>query len=311
MGPDQIQDKLTHEITHLQDFFVLADSIIDYIQGKTQSIVEARTKGYSNYDLIKVNVGNRLRQLRPINRDLFIWDRSELSERYNQLEQTLFRLGESKGLTPPFQQVPPDFTAEKLDGVLYTMMQSVGCGLDLFTEPQFARKNIGTRFEDFVCRLLNTMGIAFKRGITVTVPVKGDGLTYRATADLVISPFETVKSSSNGFDPEEIIVSVKTSSKDRMKLIFTDRYLLTQASSKEAKVIALFLNDVQRMGQDRIASTFVADLFLVFCKFFGDLSGVYFIDPPRRASDTRWSCLVKRFDTWITKDLWKLLTLKR
>lgn len=312
MQPEQVREKLVHELGTLQVFYNVADFVIDYVQLNTQSVTPARTRGYSYYDLIVVNVEGRQRQLRPVNKTLFVWDRDILRSQFQQLERLLTQLGKAKGLTRPISTSFSELlTGGRVNAVMYTLMQSVACGLDLFTEPQFARKNVGTRFEDFICALLHSTGVTFKRGLTVAVPVGKEKLIYHATSDLVISPFTTVKSSSHGFAPEEIIVSVKTSSKDRMKLIFTDRYLLTRASSRDAKVIALFLNDVQRMGQDGIASTFVADLFLVFCNFFGDLNGVYFIDPPRHIGDPQWGDLLKRFDTLITKDLWSHLALQR
>jgi len=54
MELQQIREALVHELRTLEEFYAVADPVIDYIQRNTPDVVPARTKGYSHYDLVTV-----------------------------------------------------------------------------------------------------------------------------------------------------------------------------------------------------------------------------------------------------------------
>ncbi len=105
----------------------------------------------------------------------------------------------------------------------------------------------------------------------------------------------------------EIIVSTKTTSKDRMGKIFIDKILMERFTGKSLKVIGIFLNDVQRKGPGSINFTLVTGLFLVYSEFLTELDGVYYLDLPPTAQRSPLSNYIKRFSDLLTQDLDLLL----
>ncbi len=172
-----------------------------------------------------------------------------------------------------------------IDKTIYTIQQSIGAGLDLLVNPNSARKHVGNRFEELIKVIFTEIGVANKM-IVLQIPYKaGEGTkTYKCENDLIISPFESVKSSSNSLDENEVVVSVKTTSKDRMGKMFIDKILLERFVEHPQKVIGIFLNDVQRKESDNISFTLVSGLFMVYSKFLTELEGVYYLDPPPNAN---------------------------
>jgi hypothetical protein len=126
--------------------------------------------------------------------------------------------------------------------------------------------------------------------------------------DLIISPYNTVKSTTKDLDEKEIVVSVKTTSKDRMGEMFIDKILLEKFVNHPQKVIGIFLNDVQRIEKNKIGFTLVSGLFMVYSKFLTKLEGIYYLGPPPNANKTPYSNHMKPFSELITTDLKNLLT---
>jgi len=121
--------------------------------------------------------------------------------------------------------------------------------------PNSARKHVGNRFEELIKSIFTEIGIANKKTV-LQIPYKTDEgeKTYKCENDLILSPFEKVKSTSNHLDKKEIVVSIKTTSKDRMSKIFIDKILLERFVEHDQKVIGIFLNDVKRKGNDNISN---------------------------------------------------------
>jgi hypothetical protein len=136
---------------------------------------------------------------------------------------------------------------------------------------------------------------------------KGNKL-YKSENDIVLSPYTSVKSTSKALDPKEVVVSVKTTSKDRMGKMFLDKILLERFVNHPQKIIGIFLNDVQRKDTDNISYTLVSGSFLVYTQFIARLEGVYYLDPPPTAFLKPYSEHMKRFSELITVDLKYLLT---
>jgi len=92
--------------------------------------------------------------------------------------------------------------------------------------------------------------------------------TYNCENDMILSPFNKVRSSSKHLDYNEVVVSIKTTSKDRMGKMFIDKILLERFVNHKQKVSGIFLNDVQRKESDNISFTLVTGLFMVYSSFF-------------------------------------------
>jgi hypothetical protein len=142
------------------------------------------------------------------------------------------------------------------------------------------------------------------------IPYKTDeGVkTYKCENDLILSPFEKVKSTSKHLDEHEIVVSVKTTSKDRMGKMFIDKILLERFVNHDQKVIGIFLNDVQRKENNNISFTLVSGLFMVYSSFLTELEGIYYLDPPPNVSKEPFNKYMKPFSELVTTDLWNLLS---
>jgi hypothetical protein len=108
-------------------------------------------------------------------------------------------------------------------------------------------------------------------------------------------------------DPGEIVISLKTSSKDRLGKIFIDKLLLNKFVGHEVKVVGIFLNDVQRKETNNISYTFVSGLFMVYTKFLTKLEGMYFIDIPPQTKELPYSNYISPFSKFIIEDVWKLI----
>jgi hypothetical protein len=117
-----------------------------------------------------------------------------------------------------------------------------------------------------------------------------------------------VKSGTKSIDEEEIVISLKTTSKDRMGKIFLDKLLMQKFAEHPVKVIGIFLNDVQRKDTKQTSYTFVSGLFMVYTKFLTQLEGVYFIDPPPITKQAPYNQYISSFSKFIAEDIWKLLS---
>mgnify|MGYP001557538538 CR=1 FL=1 len=198
---------------------------------------------------------------------------------------------------------------ELVDSVVYTIQQSIGVGLDLLGESNSARKHVGNRFEELIRAVVDAAGVCNEK-IVFKIPYVEDGQerTYSCETDMVLSPGDRVKSSSQMIDPNEVVISLKTSSKDRMGKIFLDKMLMKEFAGHPVKVVGIFHNDVQRKGSDRVSFTFVSGLFMVYTKFLTELEGVYFIDPPPAVAKSPFNEHISRFSDFVLKDIWGLLS---
>ncbi|MCX6219761.1 MAG: hypothetical protein NTZ69_02085 [Bacteroidia bacterium] len=118
----------------------------------------------------------------------------------------------------------------------------------------------------------------------------------------------TTRGEHNSLDENEIVVSVKTTSKDRMGKMFIDKILLERFVEHPQKVICIFLNDVQRKENDNISFTLVSGLFMVYSKFLTKLEGIYYLDSPPNATKKPYSDYMNRFSELISGDFRTLLT---
>jgi hypothetical protein len=228
----------------------------------------------------------------------------ELDSYLNELNLLVRYLREKRGnLTALHPELRQFIEAGALIKSVYTIFQAIGCTLDMSADIQAARKNFGQRFEDFVRVLLNAVGIA-NDSFTFRVKAPSIDVFYSVPLDLVINTGQKILSSKSHIDQRDAILSIKTSSKDRMKLIFLDRFAMERMLRVERiNYVALYHNDVQRSGTKGISSTFVPNAYLVFCYIFGDLP-LYYLDPPIISRDARFHGKIKTFDEFILRDVW-------
>lgn len=131
---------------------------------------------------------------------------------------------------------------------------------------------------------------------------------YSCETDMVLSAQKQVQSSVENIDENEIVVSLKTSSKDRMGKIFLDKMLMEKFAKHPVKVVGIFHNDVQRKKDCGVSYTFVSGLFMVYTKFLCSLEGVYFLDPPPITEQAPYSQHIASFSKFILEDMETLLS---
>lgn len=177
------------------------------------------------------------------------------------------------------------------------------------SNPNSARKHVGNRFEELIKCVFTEIGIANKKTILQISYNTDEGeKTYKCENDLILSPFQKVKSTNKRLDKKEIVVSIKTTSKDRMGKMFIDKILLERFVKHDQKVIGIFLNDVQRKESANISYTLVSGLFMVYTNFLTELEGVYYLDPPPNVFKELFKKYMYPFSELVTHDIWKLIS---
>lgn len=255
----------------------------------------------NNYRIYSSEIAGTKKYIRPLNRNIFIEDESEFSKKFDELKTVFRGIKAHKSIS---------FSDDKLiNSTIYTIQQSIGAGLDLLVNPNSARKHVGNRFEELIKTIFTEIGISNKR-LVLQIPYETDEgeKSYKCENDLILSPYDQVKSDTSSIDPNEIVVSIKTTSKDRMGKMFIDKILLERFVGHPQKVIGIFLNDVQRKESNNISYTLVSGLFMVYTKFLTELNGIYYLDPPPNANKKPYSDYMKPFSELITKDINSLLS---
>ena len=244
--------------------------------------------------------------LRPLNSALFVGDKKSYLDSFQEFAGLLAELEAASGDLPDARKAA--VRKSRLVGrTLYTTTQAIGCAMDCSLTAQTARKNFGTRFEEIVRDLLGALGFG-QRGISFALPYEAAGVTqtFRNQVDLVVSEAFPLRSTAGQLDPDEVVLSIKTSSKDRFAKIFLDKEMLSFVTGQRIKVLAVFHNDVQRSGLASTSVTFVAGNFAAYVEKFGPLDGVYYVDPPPHISREPWSRYLRTFDDLLLADLWEL-----
>ena len=280
------------------EFENLTIRILEYLP----NVLSEDVKEKNGYNIHFSQNAGTLKFIRPINQRLFIY-----SPEIFKVKLTVF-----KELVEKLKNKHDDWMdneKELIDSILYTIQQSIGAGFDLLANPNSARKHVGNRFEELIRAFFTEIGIANKRTV-LQIPYKTDEgeKTYKCENDLILSPFKKVKSTSKHLDDNEIVVSIKTTSKDRMGKMFIDKILLERFVDHSQKIIGIFLNDVQRKKDNDIGFTLVSGLFMVYSKFLTELEGVYYLDPPPNASREPYKKYMKPFSELATRDIWNLLS---
>lgn len=281
----------------LSEFRDLTARILSYIP---EVITSKIVKG--PYLLMTSINSGTTKRVRPINKQFFISEREDFIREYHEFTVILAAI---KSRT---HQINNEEKL-KIDKVCYTIQQSMGVGMDLLIESNSARKHVGNRFEEFIRAIFNELDITNRRKV-IQIPYQTENgqKIYKCENDLILTSNSQVSAQSNIIDNSEVIISVKTTSKDRMGKLFIDKLLLEKFTEQPQKIIAIFLNDVQRKKDNNISYTLVSGLFMVYTKFLTELEGVYYLDPPPNTNLNPLNNHIKRFSELITVDIWSILS---
>ncbi|WP_373056345.1 hypothetical protein [Zunongwangia sp. H14] len=256
---------------------------------------------HRGYRIQKSISGNTKKYLRPVKIDLFIWDLQDFEKKYNEFINIISKIKNGKR----------EFNDQEhniINSVLYTIQQSIGIGLDLEFTPNSARKHVGNRFEELIRVIVSALGLK-NRKMVFKVPYKSGGKqqVYKSETDIIISSGE-VKSTSNKLDPNEIVVSIKTTSKDRMGKMFLDKLLLKEMFKLDnVKVVGIFLNDVQRNKTTKTSFTIVPGQFIVYSNYIEQMEGVYYLDTPATIENKPpFSEMIRPFSEFLITGIWEL-----
>lgn len=278
----------------IKDFFDLAQRTMKHLDNVVNVSTEKK-----NYIIQASDSAGQKKYTRPINKILYIKDQNALNDAYVLFLKTAKKISNRCRNFSLIEQ-------NNINSFLYTIQQTIGAGFDVLADQNSARKHVGNRFEELIRSAFNECEIT-NNHINLCIPY--DNNQYKCENDLVISGQKSVLSSNNSLNDKEIVVSVKTSSKDRMGKIFIDKILLKNFVKHSQKVIGIFNNDVQRKGSNDISFTLVSGLFMVYTKFLIELEGVYYLDLPPIALTSPYNQHIKHFSQLITKDIFDLLEL--
>lgn len=290
---NSLADDLQEKRNSLQEFGELTKRILEYLQNVISSEIIK-----NNYIIYSSRIAGTTKYLRPINKKLFLKE-SVIFENKFKLFRKLLK-----------QKINLNILEDKIviDQVVYTIQQSIGAGLDLLVNPNSARKHVGNRFEELIRAIFTEMGISNKR-VVLQIPYESDEgeKIYKCENEIVLSPYKKVKSTSKFIEEKEIIVSLKTTSKDRMGKVFIDKLLIERFLGGKRKILLIIFNDVQRKKDNNISYTLVSGLFMVYTKFLSQLEGVYYIDPPPNALKDPFKMHIKSFSDLISIEIKNLL----
>ena len=281
---------------NLNQFINITKRILDYLPNIISNKSEIR-----GYTILTSTSAGTTKNARPINNNLFIYHADDFDEKYQLFITTLNKIKNKDKIKKDDYFI--------IDSIVYTIQQSIGIGMDFLCNPNSARKHVGNRFEELIRCVVSEAGISNKK-IVFKIPYPSDkGIkSYSCETDLILSPYKKVKSDVKTVNEKEIIISLKTTSKDRMGKIFLDKLLIEKFAEHPVKVIGIFLNDIQRKGQQNVNYTLVSGLFMVYTKFLIQLEGVYFVDPPPITKTPPYNEYISTFSKFLVDDIWEMLS---
>ena len=302
-----VQDKSA--FTDLADYHAIGHAFLALIkQSHPTRIVAPNDHRYIFFQYDKQH-GHKI--TRPLNSDLFIESPANFEIAFERFATFLGDLRKSGGTAVEKQIIQKYLATNAVNKVVYTIQQSTGSIGDSFINPNPSRKRIGQLFENLLKLIIRSVGFRCEsRTITVPIPGHADyAMSYQL--DLVFSRQSVVIASESQFiHPDEVIGSVKTTSKDRIDKIFLDKYLLNKLLDRDIPVIAIFLHDVQRAKRANsifgVNSTFKTNHFLGYTMALTRMNGVYYVDPrPDMISDPRLNREIQDFQQFLAHDLWR------
>ena len=290
-------DKLVEHVLDKDNFLTIEDYLqfpklyLEFIKRDLQAVIVSKNENH--YQFFQYKEDGTYNVTRPINSNL------------------LYSFEEFESLSDDFKSLIENIRDKELDTtenrilinrLIYTAQQSIGACLDALpaNKSNTARKINGDLFERFIRLVIERCGLEVTEG-TIRVPVKIDGkeafkMNYQHDLNLIKN------------DEVMAIGSVKTSSKDRLDKVFIDKFLYNRLTEKATPHFAIFLNDVQRKGQEGkygISATFLPGHFKGYTIKLNPLDGVYYCDiRPNMISEPILKDHIKTFDHFVFTDMW-------
>lgn len=296
---NSLSEELQKPKNRIEEFKDITQRVLKYIP----DVLDEESE-FGGYIICSSNIAGTRKSIRPFRNDLFLRSPRTFDKDFKKFDSIIKLLKTGKR----------DFKEDDynlVDRVVYTIQQAMGIGLDLMVQSNSARKHVGNRFEELIRTLFDDLGISLKK-VVLRIPYETDEgeKFYRCETDVIISPFKIVRSDSKTIHPEEIVVSLKTTTKDRMPKIFIDKVLMERFVGHPVKVLGISQNDIQRKEgkkETKIGYTFVPNLFMVYTKFLAQLEGYYFLDLPSKAYEKPFNQYIFPFSKLILNDIWKML----
>lgn len=277
--------------TSVEDYLDFPKYYLEFIKENLQAVIVSKNENH--YQFFQYKKDGTFNVTRPINSNLlysleeFEKSSSEFVELINNIRERNFDTSENR---------------ELINRLIYSAQQSIGACLDALPANQSntARKINGDLFERLIRLIIERCGLEVTEG-TIRVPVEVDGheafkMNYQHDLNLI----------KNG--EVMAIGSVKTSSKDRLDKVFIDKFLYNRLTEKATPHFAIFLNDVQRKGQEGkygISATFLPGHFKGYTVKLNPLDGVYYCDiRPNMISEPILKDHIKTFDHFLFSDMW-------
>ncbi len=294
----------------IEDYHTLACAYLDLLADiQPTRIVSPSDHRYIFYQYSEA-YGHKL--TRPLNSDLFIENTHDFRvgfERFLAFLDDLNHYGQATGDSLSAQAY---LKTNEINKIVYTCQQIVGSIGDSFESPNQSRKRTGQLFEGMMKLIVQAIGFTCEsRTISVPIPDSPD-FTMSYELDLVFSKKGAILASeSELLHPDEVVGSVKTTSKDRIDKIFLDKFMLAKLLGRDIKMIAIFLHDVQRASRANsifgINSTFKTNHFLGYTVALNRMDGIYYVDPrPEMATDPRLKDEIHDLQHLLTHDIWQL-----
>ena len=284
-----------NHFTKLEHFIKFAEAFIEFAATGLQAVIVSRNEPHYNFWQFKSDGGYNVS--RPINSTL-MYSAADCSSALSTIVPLLASIREPDMDTPANRL--------SLNRTIYSLQQCIGIALDGLPsgKSNTARKLNGDLFERLIRLVLVQAGVPCTTG-TVKIPVTLDvevafEMSYQH--DLIIKQGELVKA----------IGSVKTSSKDRLDKVFMDKFLFNRLTSAQVPHVAIFLNDVQRIGASPrdygVSATFLPGHFKAYTVKLNPLDGVYYFDiRPNMRTEPILKDHIRTFDHFLFGDVWKFL----
>ena len=300
----------TSAFDNLADYFLICHTFLTLLEETQPTRIISPTDHHYVFYQYGKTYGHRI--TRPLNTDLFFESADIFKTAFERFITFLADLKkvQARVIDQPTQRSYLD--TNEVNGVIYTIQQSVGSIGDSFNNPNQSRKRVGQLFETLVKLIIQEVGLTCESP-TIKIPIPGyPGYEMSYELDLVFSRDKAVITSETQFiHPSEVVGSVKTTSKDRIDKIFLDKRMLTSLLGRDIPIIAVFLHDVQRARRGNsifgVNSTFKSNHFLGYTVALNRLDGVYYVDPrPVMVQDERLREQIQDFQQFLVSDLWTL-----
>ncbi len=280
----------------LEDYYGFCQHFVLFISKRDNLQATIVCENEQHYRFFQYSQEFQYRVSRPINANLF-----------HDIGTIAASLNSFRSIMANIRDVPKNVeNSQILIKTIYSLQQAIGAALDALPPgaSNRARKVNGDLFERLIQLLFEKIGVDCKSG-ALSIPIKEGGQTtalfkMNYQHDLVIKMDGEIK----------LIGSVKTTSKDRIDKVFTDKLIHNKLMKVDTPHIAVFLNDVQRAkgktaGSYKVASTFLTGRFKGYTIKLNPLDGVYYCDiRPNMKTDRILKEHIKEIDSLFLEDIW-------